>query len=120
MLAIHKEHGIVTAAYGPLQPVLKHATGGPIKSILARVAERLSQESGRSVDAATALLLWTKAKGAIAVSAAGKPENIKQLGLIYNGLPDLTAEEVEEISVAGKKVHWRAYVSSSCPGMTSQ
>lgn len=45
----------------------------------------------------------------VAVSASGTPENIKQLALVQS-LPDLMPEEVEEITEAGKKIHFRHYV----------
>jgi diketogulonate reductase-like aldo/keto reductase len=66
---------------------------------------------GQAVDAASALLLWTKAMGVVAVSASGNPDNIKRLATTFSALPDLTSEEVDEISAAGRAVHFRGYVS---------
>ncbi|KAF8878946.1 conjugated polyketone reductase C1 [Infundibulicybe gibba] len=109
VIAFQKKHGIVTESYGPLTPILRHPTKGPIKPILERIAARLSKETGKPIDIATVLLLWTRAQGVVAVSASGDPERIKRLAEI-SLLPDLLKqEEIEEITAAGKKVHFRHY-----------
>lgn len=105
------EHSIVVESYGPLSPLLRHPTGGPIKPVLERIAARLSKETGKDVDAAMALLLWTRAKGVVAVTASGNSDRIHKLALTQE-LPDLTAEEVSEIEQLGRKIHFRAYVRS--------
>lgn len=81
-----------------------------MKPILKRIAARISRDAGKQVDEASVLLLWTRATGAVAVSASGNDGRIKQLGVV-NTLPDLKPEEVVEISQIGGKVHFRAYVS---------
>ncbi|ORY89678.1 conjugated polyketone reductase C1 [Leucosporidium creatinivorum] len=109
VLDIQAEHGIITEAYGPLSPLLRHSTGGgPLKPILQRIAHRISSETGREVDSAAALLLWTRAKGVVAVTASGNEERIKKLAAVQY-LPDLTKEEVAEIEEVGRKIHFRAY-----------
>lgn len=114
ILEIQKKHGILVEAYGPLSPLLRHKTGGPIKPILERIAKRLSKETGKDVDAAAALLLWTRAKGVIAVTASGNEGRIQKLAQTQE-LPDLTKEEVEEIEQAGRKIYYRAYEYVSSP-----
>jgi diketogulonate reductase-like aldo/keto reductase len=116
VLKIHAEHGIVTEAYGPLTPVVRHPDGGPLRPILSRIAQRLTKETGKGVDDTNVLLLWTKATGVIAVSASGSPENIKQIALTQT-LPDLTPEEVKEITEAGRKIHFRHYVRARTVGV---
>ncbi|GAA5824516.1 hypothetical protein JCM11251_000455 [Rhodosporidiobolus azoricus] len=113
VLKIHEQHDILTASYGPLSPLLRHPTGGPIKPVLERIAARLTKESGKEVDAAQALLLWTRAKGVVAVTASGNEERIKKLAAVQS-LPDLTKEEVEEIESLGRKVYFRAYDEHMC------
>lgn len=119
VLDIHKKHGIVTAAYGPLTPLLghRHPTGGPIKPVLARIAQRINSEeagkglpSGFEVDEIAVLLLWTRDSGVITISASGNRDNIKRLGQIA-GLPKglLKSEEMAEIEKVGKGVHFRRY-----------
>jgi hypothetical protein len=106
----------VTEAYGPLTPAVRHPSGGgPLRAILSRIAQRLAKESGKAVDDTNVLLLWTRATGAVAVSASGSPENIKQIALTQ-GLPPLAPEEVQEISDAGRKIHFRHYVRVESAG----
>jgi len=109
VLEIHARYGIVTESFGPLTPILRHPTGGPLKPILARIAERLTQATGKTVDPVTVLLLWTRAQGVVAVTASGNADRIKALAEVYQ-LPDLLeASEVEEITRVGKTVHFRHY-----------
>lgn len=68
----------------------------------------MTSEVGQNVDAATVLLLWTRAMGVVAVGTSANPDRIKGLARI-NSLPDLEAEEVKEITETGKKIHFRAY-----------
>ncbi|OCF33353.1 aldose reductase [Kwoniella heveanensis CBS 569] len=108
VLAIHAQNGIRVEAYGPLTPLLRHPTGGPIKPILERISGRLEKEAGKPVDIANVLQLWTIQYGAVAVTTSTKPDNIKKLAEV-DSLPDLTSEEVKEIEEAGKKIHFRHY-----------
>jgi len=110
LLDIQAKHGIVTQAYGALTPLLRHPTGGPLKPILNRIAERISTTTETEVDASTVLILWTRAQGVVVVTASGNPDRIKGLGKIAT-LPDLlTKEEIDEITAVGKKIHYRYYV----------
>lgn len=111
VLDIQARHGILIEAYGPLSPLLRHPTGGPIKPILTRIAQRLSAEMSEEIDAAMVLLLWTRAKGVVAVTASGNEGRIRKMKRTME-LPDLREEEVREIEEAGKRVHFRAYVGS--------
>jgi len=106
--ALHEKYGIVAQSYGPLTPLLRHPTGGPVKPILVKIAERISKESGKDVDAAAVLLLWTIQKGVVAVTASKNPNNIKKLAEIEQ-IPDLTAQDIKDIDEAGRKVHFRHY-----------
>lgn len=102
LLELQKKNGITTEAYGPLTPLLRHPTGGPLKPVLERIAKE------RNIDPASVLYLWTVQKGVVAVTTSTNPENIKKIAAV-NDLPDLTAEEIKEIDEAGKKVHFRYY-----------
>jgi len=106
--AVHEKYGIVAESYGPLTPLLRHPTGGPVKPVLTKIAERIAKETGKDVDAAGVLLLWTIQKGVVAVTASKNPENIKKMAAIEQ-LPDLTAEDMKEIETAGRKVHFMHY-----------
>ena len=112
VIKIQDQHNIVTQAYSPLTPILRHPTGGPLKPILERIANRLSTSVGKTIDTTTVLLLWTMGKGVVAITSSSKDENIKKLGEI-DTLPDLTRDEMNEIERVGRTVHYRATVSVS-------
>ena len=112
-MALQKQHGIITGSYGPLTPILRHPTGGPLKPVLQRIATRLSSETGRDIDAATVLLLWTRQTGVVTVSASGNADRIKKLAEV-SMFPDLLhPTEVEEITNVGTKIYFRFYVRKS-------
>jgi diketogulonate reductase-like aldo/keto reductase len=107
VLKIQEEHGILTASYGPLTPILRNKEG-PLTPILERIAQRLSEETGKTVDPVHVLVLWTKAKNVVVVTASGNPDRIKGLAETLS-LPDLKKEEVEEIEKVGRSIHFRHY-----------
>ncbi|KAJ2935097.1 hypothetical protein H1R20_g2019, partial [Candolleomyces eurysporus] len=106
---IHAKHNIVTPSYGPLTPLLRHPTGGPLKPILHRIASRLTKKYGEDIDAAAVLLLWLKARQVAAITASGNPDRIKYLAKIFKSNWELDPEEVEEVTTVGKTVHFRFY-----------
>jgi diketogulonate reductase-like aldo/keto reductase len=110
LLALQSKEQIVTQSYGTLSPILRHPTGGPLKPVLTKIAQRLSKESGKNVDEASVLLLWTMGHGVVALTSSTKPENLQKM-VDTEGLPDLSKEDMEEIDSVGRSVHFRAYVS---------
>ncbi|GAW00692.1 conjugated polyketone reductase C1 [Lentinula edodes] len=113
VLAIQAKHGILTESFGPLTPLLRHPTGGPVKPVLTKIAKRVTESNPSlpiPVDEVVVLLLWTRAMGVVAVTASGNEERIKLLAEI-SYLPEniLTKEEVQEITSVGKTVHFRHY-----------
>jgi len=109
LLALQAEHGIIIESFGPLTPILRHSSGGPLKPILERIAARLTTFTGKNVDLATVLLLWTRAQGVVAVTASGNSGRIKGLAAVSK-LPDLLEQsEIDEITRVGKTVHFRHY-----------
>lgn len=113
VLDLQAKHGIVTEAFGPLTPVIRHPNGGPLKPILERIAARLTKSRGETVDTSTVLFLWTRAQGAVAVTASGNPTHIRGLAEVAK-LPKnlLEQEEIDEITRVGKTIHFRHYVRS--------
>ncbi|KAF6751451.1 conjugated polyketone reductase C1 [Ephemerocybe angulata] len=109
LLAIQAKHNILTTSYGPLTPLLRHPTGGPLKPILHRISERLSAKYNEIIDANAVLLLWLRAKQVVAVTASGNADRIKGLAKLYLSEWELEAEEVEEIDRVGKTIHFRHY-----------
>jgi len=112
VLAIQEKHGIITESFGPLTPLIRHPTGGPLKPVLTKIAKRISDANPNlpiPIDEIAVLLLWTRAMGVITVTASGNEGHIKRLADI-SFLPDLLTEaEVEEIINVGKTVHFRNY-----------
>lgn len=114
VLDIQAKHGIITTAFGPLTPILRHpSAGGPLKPILTRIAERL----GNGADAAAVLLLWTKAKGVGVVTASGNEGRIQGFARVQELMRKdvgeqgtLTKAEVDEIERVGRTIHFRGYV----------
>ncbi|AAW42373.1 conserved hypothetical protein [Cryptococcus deneoformans JEC21] len=109
VLKIAAEHGILIEAFGPLTPVLRHPDGGPLKPVLERIAQRISKDNGQKLDSTTVLLLWTRQKGVVAVTTSKNEQRIKGLADVEH-LPDLTAEEMEEIEKIGRSHHYRYYI----------
>ncbi|RXW19201.1 hypothetical protein EST38_g6649 [Candolleomyces aberdarensis] len=125
VLAIHAKHGIVTTSFGPLTPSLRHPTGGPLKPILARIAERLTKKYGEPIDSNAVLLLWTKAQGVVAITTSANPDRIKTLGKIAQSNWELEQDEIDEITRVGKTIHYRHYtehmeVDFPLPNLPSQ
>lgn len=102
LLELQKKYGITTESYGPLTPLLRHPTGGPLKPVLESIARR------HGCDPASVLYLWTIQKGVVAVTTSTNPDNIKKIAAV-NDMPDLTADEIAEIDKVGKQVHYRHY-----------
>jgi len=107
LFALQAEHGIITQSYGTLSPVVRHPTGGPLKPVLTRIAEKLSKQSGKDIDEGVVLILWNRDKGIIPITTSAKEENIKKAAVAID-FPKLSEEDMKEIEEAGRKIHWRA------------
>lgn len=111
VLALQAKHNIVTQAYGPLTPVIRHPTGGPLKPVLEKIAGRISKDTGKDIDSAVVLLQWTIQKGVVAVTTSGNPDNVRKMaeGEKFGKEGNLTEDEMKEIEETGRKVHYRGY-----------
>lgn len=101
---IQAKHGIVTQAYGPLSPVLRHP-GGPLKPVLEKIAKRLG------TDEANVLLKWTVQKGVVAITTSSNEGRIQKMAGV-DKLDKLSDEEMAEIDKVGRSVHFRSYAVS--------
>lgn len=101
VMDIHKQHNIVTQAYGPLSPVLRHP-GGPLKPVLEKIAKRLG------TDEANVLLKWTVQMGVVAITTSSNEGRIQKMASI-DKLDNLTDEEMAEIDKVGRGIHFRSY-----------
>ncbi|KAI8830902.1 ketoreductase [Chytriomyces cf. hyalinus JEL632] len=96
-------HGVRTAAYGPLQPLIKFAESGPVKTVVDRIAEA----KGAGVTGSQVLLAWGFAQGSIQVTTSAKEERVREAVAALS--VELTASEVEEISAAGRGLELRKF-----------
>ena len=100
LLAFHKEHDIAVAAYGPLTAVT-WAKPGPVDEVYARLAKKYNATAGQVA------LRWCVDQGIVAVTTSEKETRMKE----YLGIAGfkLTAADIEEISEAGQKKHFRGF-----------
>lgn len=109
LIALHKQHNIITQAYASLAPTTRHPTGGPLKPILERIAAELTKESGVEVDSSGVLLLWIMTRGGVCITSSSSEERIKKMAALEK-VRDLNEAEMGEIDAAGGKVHFRQWV----------
>jgi diketogulonate reductase-like aldo/keto reductase len=110
LIDVQSKYKIVTQAYASLAPTTRHPTGGPLKPVLAKIASTLTSESEVEVDESGVLLLWIMAKGGVCITSSSSEERIKKMADLEK-VRDLKADEVDAIDSAGKKVHFRQWVS---------
>lgn len=100
LLALHKEHGIATAAYGPLTPVTK-AKGGPVDDFLASLARKYAVSEG------DICLRWCIDQDIVAITTSGKEQRLSDY--LRSTTFKLTPEEVRTIGELGEKKHFRGF-----------
>ncbi|KAJ3017526.1 UNVERIFIED_CONTAM: hypothetical protein HDU68_011601 [Siphonaria sp. JEL0065] len=98
-----EKSGVVTAAYGPLQPLVQFVESGPVKAVVDKIAAN----KGPDVSGSQVLLAWGWAVGTIQVTTSSKEERLKEAVAALDIV--LTAEEVEEITKAGEGIRLRKF-----------
>ncbi|KAL0242226.1 hypothetical protein I308_105855 [Cryptococcus tetragattii IND107] len=95
---------ITIQCYGPLTPLTK-APGGPVDSVVKRIAQAKGYEDSQI------LLNWAaqKSEGVVVTTSANEHRQKLQLEAITQK-GELTQDEVNEISEAGKKKFFRAFM----------
>ncbi|OXG09930.1 aldose reductase [Cryptococcus neoformans Tu401-1] len=95
---------ITIQCYGPLTPLTK-APGGPVDPVVKKIAQAKGYEGSQ------VLLNWAaqKSQGVVVTTSANKDRQKLQLEAITQK-GELTQEEVDEISEAGKKKFVRAFM----------
>ncbi|KAE8540721.1 hypothetical protein D1P53_003085 [Cryptococcus gattii VGV] len=95
---------ITIQCYGPLTPLTK-APGGPVDSVVKRIAQAKGYEDSQI------LLNWAaqKSEGVVVTTSANEHRQKLQLEAITQK-GKLTQDEVNEISEAGKKKFFRAFM----------
>ncbi|KAI9350649.1 NADP-dependent oxidoreductase domain-containing protein [Obelidium mucronatum] len=98
--------GVVTAAYGPLQPLIAFSESGSVKAIVDRIAAT----KGTNVSGTQVLLAWGWARGIIQVTTSSKEERLKEAVAALE--ISLSQEEVEEITKAGEVLNLKKYITN--------
>ncbi|GAM83640.1 hypothetical protein ANO11243_016280 [Dothideomycetidae sp. 11243] len=102
LLAFHKQHGIATAAYGPLTPVTK-AAPGPVDDYLAALSKKYAVNPGEI------LLRWCVDSDVVAITTSSKEQRLSDYlrAMTFK----LTPKEIEEINNYGKEKNFRGFWS---------
>jgi len=108
-LELQRQYGIVTESYAGLSPIFRFK-GGPLDPVLASIAKRLSDTTGKPFSEAQVLFLWQREKGAVIVTTTSKESRLAEY-LETLDAPRLTDEEIALIEEAGAKEHHRQFTS---------
>jgi len=100
LIALHKEHGIATAAYGPQAPITK-AKPGPIDGYLGALAKKYGVSEG------DVLLRWCIDQDVVAVTTSSREQRLSDY--LRTTRFKLTPEEVKKIADLGEQKHFRAF-----------
>ncbi|KAG0692580.1 NADP-dependent oxidoreductase domain-containing protein [Suillus ampliporus] len=103
VIALHKEHGIITSSYGGLSPLFR-ASGGPVDPVIEKIRARLESTRGKPVASSQVLNKWLQQHDILVVTTSTKVERIREY-LDTSDVPDLTADEMLMIESAGAERH---------------
>jgi len=118
LLAYHAQHGIVTASYGGLTPILPTRAGKDasladaqtrLVEALDKIAAARAEEAGYAVSQNQVLLKWLQQLGVIAVTTSTKESRLKEY-VATEALPALTETEAWELQAAIEGVHYRSFM----------
>ena len=104
LLPYQQSQGIAMAAYAPQTPITK-AKPGPVDDVLAPLAKKYYVNEG------DILLRWCIDKEIVAVTTSKKEERLTDY--LRATAFKLTPKEVQDISEAGEKKHFRGFFASS-------
>ncbi|KAH7920198.1 Aldo/keto reductase [Leucogyrophana mollusca] len=107
VIAVHKEHGIITSSYGGLSPLFR-AKGGPLDPVIEQIRARLEATRGKPVSDGQVLNKWMQQKGILVVTTSSKAERIREY-VDTSNVPELTSEEVDLIEETGSQIYQPFY-----------
>ncbi|KAG1816812.1 NADP-dependent oxidoreductase domain-containing protein [Suillus subaureus] len=113
VMALHKEHGIITSSYGGLTPLFR-APGGPLDPVIEKIRARLEFTRGQPVSLGQVLNKWlqsTVSWSSLSNSTSSKADRMREY-LDTANVPELTAEEIESIENAGAQHYYKFLVLS--------
>jgi hypothetical protein len=67
VIALHKQHDIITSSYGGLSPLFR-APGGPLDPIIEKIRTRLESTRGEPVSVGHVLIKWLEQYGILVVT----------------------------------------------------
>ncbi|KAK9461961.1 NADP-dependent oxidoreductase domain-containing protein [Lipomyces oligophaga] len=102
------EKGIILQAYTPLGSL---TTTGPLDPVIEKLTKKYDKDAGQII------LKWVLATNVLPVTTSAKPE--RQLSNLSLDGFELTPEDVEEITAAGKKKHFRKYWTKEYAAFTN-
>lgn len=105
VVALHKEHGIITSSYGGLSPIFR-APGGPLDPVIEKIRARLESTRGQPVSIGQVLNKWLQQYGILVVTTSNKEGRMREY-LDTANVPELTAEEIESIENAGAQHYYK-------------
>ncbi|KAK6528676.1 hypothetical protein TWF694_003921 [Orbilia ellipsospora] len=100
LVAYHRQHGILTAAYGPLVPITKGAPG-PLDDLITNLSEKYSKSPTQI------LLRWAIDMGAVAITTSSKEWRMKEALEVSSF--KLDSEDVENIRKIGTQKQRRVF-----------
>lgn len=107
VIALHKQHNIITSSYGGLSPLFR-APGGPLDPVIEKIRARLESTRGEPVSIGHVLNKWLEQYGFLVVTTSSKADRMREY-LDTANVPQLTAEEIESIENAGAQRHQKFF-----------
>ncbi|KAI9689437.1 MAG: hypothetical protein M1822_010088 [Bathelium mastoideum] len=103
LIAFHREHGIATAAYGPLGAITK-GSPGPVDDVLAKLAKKYAVSENEIC------LRWCIDQDVVPVTTSGKEQRMSDY--MRSAAFKLTPAEIQAINEEGKKKYFRGFFSN--------
>jgi diketogulonate reductase-like aldo/keto reductase len=100
LLALHKQHGIATTAYGPLTAATK-AAPGPLDDYFAALQKKYAVSAGEIS------LRWCIDQDVVPITTSSKEQRLSDYLRVATF--KLTPKEVKEINEIGQKKHFRGF-----------
>ncbi|KAG2035613.1 Aldo/keto reductase [Suillus americanus] len=107
LIAVHKEHGIVTSSYGGLLPLFR-APGGPLDPVIDKIRARLEDTRRKPVTSGQVLNKWLLQHDILVVTydfAEGIGEYVDTCDV-----PELTAEEMGVLIRKTGNIEYATYI----------
>jgi diketogulonate reductase-like aldo/keto reductase len=103
------QKGIANASYAALASIVRHL-GGPVDQVVKDIAKELGLTEDQ------VLLKWAHqvTYGGIVITTSLKKERLQGQVKAFSHMPDLSDAHVQAIIHAGKKLHYRRFVSTLC------